>query len=183
MIANNAAISMSTRDTLEGRALSTTGAVNITGTMAYTPIGCGSTVLTGPAAPDLGTTACYAIFSGNGSVANAGVSQATGDIGTNVGLTTGYDPLLVNGTIHSNPDGSTSACAADLLNVYSYLNTLTDDIELLYPAQFGQNLVLTPHTYIMKAATFLTDTLYLNAQGNPDAVFVIKITGALGTST
>ena len=183
MIVNNAAISMSTRDTLEGRALSTTGAVNITGTMAYTPIGCNSATLTGPAAPSLGTTACYAIFSGNGSVANAGVSNVTGDIGSNVGLTTGYNPLLVKGTIHSNPDGSTSACASDLLKVYSYLNTLTDDIELLYPAQFGHNLVLTPHAYVMKSATSLTDTLYLNAQGNPDAVFVIKITGALGTST
>lgn len=32
------------------------------------------------------------------------------------------------------------------------------------------------------AATF-TDSLYLNAQGNPDAVFVIKINGALTTST
>lgn len=60
---------------------------------------------------------------------------------------------------------------------------MTNDIELLYPAQFGQNLVLTPHTYTMKSATFLTDTLSLNAQGNPDAVFVIKTTGALGTSS
>ncbi len=68
---------------------------------------------------------------------------------------------------------------ADLLNVYSYLNTLTDDIELLYPAQFGHNLVLTPHTYIMKAATSLTDTALPECKGNADAVFVIKITGAL----
>ena len=183
VIANNAAINMSTRDTLEGRALSTTGAVNVSGVMAYTPIGCGSPVLTGPAAPNLATTACYAIFSGNGSVANSGVTNVTGDVGTNVGLATGYDPLLVKGTVHPKPDGSTSACAADLLNVYGYLNTLTDDIELLYPAQFGSNLVLTPHTYIMKGATTFTDTLYLNAQGNPNAVFVIKITGALSTST
>ena len=57
---------------------------------------------------------------------------------------------------------------------YIYLNNLTEDIELLYPARFGRNLVLTPHTYIMKAAAVFTDSLYLNAQGNPDAVFVIK---------
>lgn len=183
IIANNAAINMNTRDTLEGRALSTTGAVNVSGVMAYTPIGCGSAVLTGPAAPNLATTACYAIFSGNGSVSNSGVTNVTGDVGTNVGLATGYDPLLVNGIIHPKPDGSTSACAADLLNVYNYLNTLTDDIELLYPAQFGSNLVLTPHTYIMKGATTFTDTLYLNGQGNANAVFVIKINGALSTST
>jgi hypothetical protein len=35
----------------------------------------------------------------------------------------------------------------------------------------------------MKAAAVFTDSLYLNAQGNPDAVFVIKINGALTTST
>jgi hypothetical protein len=35
----------------------------------------------------------------------------------------------------------------------------------------------------MNAATTFTDTLYLNAQGNANAVFVIKINGALSTST
>src|SRR5659263_103681 len=106
-----------------------------------------------------------------------------GSVGTNVGLTTGFDSLLVSGEIHPIPDGVTAKCAADLLDVYNYLNVLPDDIELLYPAQFGRNLVLTPHTYIMKAAAVFTDSLFLNAQGNPDAVFVIKIDGALTTST
>ena len=78
---------------------------------------------------------------------------------------------------------STAQCAADLGIVYTYLNTLPFDIELLYPAQFGNSLVLTPHTYLLNAATSLTDTLYLNAGGYPDAVFVIQINGALTTST
>ncbi|MEO6453876.1 MAG: ice-binding family protein, partial [Ginsengibacter sp.] len=39
------------------------------------------------------------------------------------------------------------------------------------------------HTYIMNAATTFTDSLYLNAEGNFNAVFVIKIKGALSTST
>jgi hypothetical protein len=53
----------------------------------------------------------------------------------------------------------------------------------LYPAQFGNNLVLTPHSYLLNAATVLTDSLYLDAQGNTNGVFVIKINGALSTST
>jgi len=183
IIAHNAAINMNTNDTLEGRALSIAGAVTIDGVLAYTPTGCGSPVLTGPTAPNLASSACYAIFSGNGSVTNSGITHVTGDIGTNVGLTTGYDPLYVTGYIHPIPDGSTASCAADLLNVYNYLNTLPNDIELLYPAQFGRNLVLTPHTYIMNGATTFTDSLYLNAEGNYNAVFVIKIKGALSTST
>lgn len=184
VIANNAAINMNTGDTLEGRALSTAGAITVDGVLAYTPIGCNSPILNGPTYPNLGSTACYAIFSGNGAVTNTGNTFVTGgDVGTNVTLTTGYNPLNVTGTIHPIPDGSTAACAADLLNVYTYLNTLPYDIELLYPAQFGNKLVLTPHTYIMNAATIFTDTLYLNALGNSNAVFVIKINGALSTST
>jgi hypothetical protein len=183
VIANNAAIVISTRDTIEGRALSTAGAITINGAMVYTPIGCGSPYLTGPAAPDLKTAACFVLFSGDGSVTNTGVTSLMGSVGTNVGLTTGFDPLKVTGTIHPIPDGTTAQCAADLNDAYNYLNTLPVDIELLYPAQFGRNLVLTPHTYIMKAAAIFTDSLYLNAQGNPNAVFVIKIDGALTTST
>ena len=183
IVANNAAIDMSTNDTLEGRAVSTTGAVTISGILAYMPIGCGSPQLNGPAAPNLGSAACFAIFSGNGSVTNAGSTHVTGDIGSNVGLTTGYDPLLVNGNIHSIPDGTTSACASDLVNAYNYLNALPYNIELLYPAQFGNNLVLTPHTYLMNAATSFTGNVYLNAQGNSNAVFVLQINGALSTST
>lgn len=183
IIANNAAIIISARDTIEGRALSTTGSITIDGALAYTPTSPESPYLTGPTAPDLKSAACFTLFSANGPVSNTGISTIIGSIGTNVGLTTGFDPLLVTGTIHLIPDGTTAQCAADLLNAYNYLNILPVDIELLYPAQFGRNLVLTPHTYIMKAAAVFTDSLYLNAQGNPDAVFVIKINGALTTST
>ncbi|MDD5184730.1 MAG: ice-binding family protein [Paludibacter sp.] len=183
IIANNAAISITTRDTIEGRALSTAGAITVDGALVYTPTGCGSPYLTGPAAPDLKSTACFALFSADGPVSNTGITTINGSVGTNVGLTTGFDPLLVSGNIHPIPDGTTAQCAADLLTVYNYLNVLPEDIELLYPAQFGRNLVLTPHTYIMKAAAVFTDSLYLNAQGNPDTVSVIKINGALTTST
>jgi len=183
IVANNAAISMSTSDTLEGRALSTAGAININGVLAYTPVGCGSPVHRGPVAPNLGTAACYVLLSGNGSVINSGVTYATGDIGTNVGLTVGFDPLKVAGTVHPIPDVSTAQAAADVLIAYNYLNVLPYDIELLYPAQFGNNLVLTPHTYLLNAATAFTDTLYLDAEGDSNAVFVMQVNGALTTST
>lgn len=183
VIANNAAILLNTRDTIEGRVLSTTGAISIDGVLIYTPTGCGSPYLTGPQAPDLKSAACFTLFSSNGPVLNTGISHILGSVGTNVGLTTGFDSLLVSGAIHPIPDLVTAKCAADLLEVYNYLNVLPYDIELLYPAKFGQNLVLTPHTYIMKAAAVFTDSLYLNAEGNADAVFVIKIDGALVTST
>jgi hypothetical protein len=183
IIANNAAIEMNTGTILEGRALSTAGAVTVDGVLAYTPIGCGSAVLTGPLAPALASVACYALFTSDGPASNAGVTNVIGDVGSNNGLTTGYNPLFVAGTVHPIPDGSTVQAASDLLNAYNYLNALPYDIELLYPAQFGNSLVLTPHTYILNGATTFTDTLYLNAQGDANAIFVIQIKGALSTST
>lgn len=183
IVANNAAIEMAIGDTLEGRALSTAGAVTVNGVLAYTPIGCGSPVLTGPIAPDLGAAACYAIFSTDGAVVNTGITNITGDVGSNNGSASGFDPLLISGQIHPIPDVSTAQCANDLLVAYNYLNVLPNDIELLYPAQFGNNLVLTPHTYLMGGAATFTDSLYLDAQGNSDAIFVIKVNGALSTST
>ncbi|HEX8461079.1 MAG TPA: ice-binding family protein [Segetibacter sp.] len=183
VIANNAAIAIANGVSLEGRALSTTGAITLNGTTAKTPVGCGSPLLTGPAAPALGTTVCYALFSGNGQVTNAGNTFVTGDIGTNSGLVAGFNPLNVTGTIHTIPDGSTSMCAADLLNLYGSLNTAAADINLLFPAQFGRGLTLTPHTYTLNGATAFNDTVFLNAQGNADAVFIIKINGAFQTGT
>ncbi|MDX9932541.1 MAG: ice-binding family protein, partial [Bacteroidales bacterium] len=182
IIANNAAIEMNSGDTLEGRAIAIIGAITVDGVLAYTPIGCGSPLLTGPVPPDLGIAACYAVFSSNGPVTNTGVSFITGDVGTNVGLTAGFDALNVDGVIHPIPDISTAEAAASLLVAYNNINTYPEDIELLYPAQFGRNLVLTPHTYVMNGAVTFTDSLYLNAQGNADAVFVIKIYGAVTTS-
>ena len=183
VIANNAAISLGAGVTLEGRALSTTGAVAVFGVLAYTPIDAGSALLAGHAPPALASTACYALFSSNGLVTNSGITSVMGDIGTNSGSTTGYNSLDVTGTIHPGPDASTGQCSADLLNVYNYLDTIPYDIELLYPAQFGNSLVLTPHTYLMNGAVTFTDTLFLNAEGNGNAVFIIKANGPISTGT
>jgi len=183
LIVNNAEIDMASGVTLEGRALSTAGAITVESLLAYTPRGCGLPLLTGPLAPNLASMECYTIFSSNGPVDNVGITNVVGDIGTNNGTVTGFNPLLVVGIIHTVPDPSTVLAASDLLNAYAYLNALPFDIELLFPAQFGHNLVLTPHTYIMNGAVTFTDTVFLNAEGNPNAVFVIQVKGAFATTT
>lgn len=133
-------------------------------------------------APDMGTADCYTIFSGNGAVSNSGVSNITGDIGTNNGSATGFDSLLVTGEIHPIPDSSTLQCSLDLAIAYNYLLALPFDTQLMLPAQFGNGMVLTPQVYLLDAATTLSDTLYFDAQNNPDAVFIIQINGALSAS-
>ena len=184
IIANNAAIDMtSTLDTLEGRALSINGAVTMSAMMAYTPIGCGSPVLTGPAAPALVSAAPFAVFSSIGAVTSTPITYVTGDVGSNSTTTTGFNPLNVTGIIHTPPDAATAACAGSLNTVYNTLVALPADIELTDPANFGYDLVLTPHTYHLGALTMLNGNIYLNAEGNPNAVFVIQINGAFNTTT
>ena len=183
LIAHNGAIDMGAGGVLEGRELSTTGAVSVYGTTAFTPVGCGTPILTGPISPALNTVSCFTLFSANGTVSNSGITNIIGDVGSNTGSTTGFNPLSVSGTIHPVPDAATVQCAVNFQTLYTYLTTLSYDIPLLYPAQFGNSLVLTPHTYFMNAAAVLTDSLYLNALGNANAIFVIQINGALTTST
>lgn len=182
IVSHSARIDMNANDTLEGRALALGGAINPSGMLAYIPAGCGFPVPAGPASPDLSVAGCFAVFSSNGFVNNFGISHATGDIGSNTQNPSGWDQLLVNGIVHLVPDGATTACQNALLNAYNYINLLPVDITLKFPAQFGNNLVLTPHTYLLDAATQLTDTVYINALNQPNAVFVIQINGALTTS-
>lgn len=182
-IVNNGAIILNTLDSLEGRLLTTVGAITVNGISANIPKGCGSVALTGPAEFGMGELACYALFSKSGAVTNTGVSRVTGDVGTNVALTTGFDSLLVEGKIHPIPDSSTARAADSLTAMYTFLNTLTVDIELMQPAQFGRNLILTPHVYLLNAATQFDDSLYLDAEGDSNAVFVIKVNGAFTTNS
>jgi uncharacterized protein (UPF0333 family) len=182
IIAHDGAISMAAGDTLEGRALSTTGAITVNGVIAKLPLGFGLPILSGPDFPQLGTTSCFALFTSSGELTNNGITHVTGDIGTNVGLVTGFNNLFITGAVHNIPDLATSVCAIDLLALHTELHGANHEIELLYPAQFGHKLELTPHIYLLDAATMLTDTVYFNAQGNADAVFVIQVNGAFATT-
>src|SRR3989339_330273 len=78
-------ISLSSGDTLEGRALTTNGAILTDNVLVYTPVGCSSPALTGPAAPSLVSMECFTIFSSDGPVTNVGDTYVTGDVGTNNG--------------------------------------------------------------------------------------------------
>ena len=183
IVAHNALINMGIGDSLEGRALSINGAISTNAIVAFTPIGCGSGLLTGPAAPAiLDSTAVYSVFSSIGPVTSTPVTYVNGSVGSNTALPTGFIPSNVSGSIQGM-DVSTANAAADLTNIYNYLNTLPADIDLMDPANFGYNLVLTPHTYLLTPATMLTDTVILNAEGDANAVFIFRINGSFLTST
>ncbi|MDP1745588.1 MAG: ice-binding family protein [Bacteroidota bacterium] len=179
------AINLTVNDTLEGRALAINGAITVYEGKIYTPIGCGSPALPGPLKPNLASLACWTIFSANGLIENtAPFATSIGDVGNNnIGAITGWTPGMVTGTLHNIfPDAATDTAAVHLTSVYNEIYALPVDIILTEPTELGHSLVLTPHVYSMGAAALLTDTLILNALGDANAVFVIKImVGGLDT--
>lgn len=132
-------------------------------------------------APDLLTTACYALFTASGAVTNVNNTTITGDIGTNLGTVSGFNALQVTGVIHQSPDVSTGTCTSDLNIVYDYLNAIPHDTQLANPALFGNGMILNAQVYLLNAATILTGNLTLDAEGNADAVFIFHVTGAFST--
>lgn len=99
---------------LEGRALSTVGAVSVSALTAGTPIGCGSPIFTGPVAPNMQAISCFAVLTTSGIVINTGTANLVGDIGSNSLTALGFNLVGVVGTIHPVPDLSTSDGSSDL---------------------------------------------------------------------
>ncbi len=172
---------------IEGRVLTLNGAVNADELTANIPSTLSSlpSVTRIPFEPVMGTTRCWALLTEEGAVTDAGLSNSVivGHIGTNVGAVNGFDPLLVTGSIHSSPDDSTAQASTDLNILFSYLSTMPYDIELLNPLQLGNSQVFTPNVYFSKTAATLTDTIFLDGQGDSDARFLIRIGGALITGS
>ncbi len=176
------AIGLNTGTKLEGRAFSISGAIQVSSTTATAPRGCGSKILIGPALPSLGDAVCFSLLTGVGQLTSNGISHIGGHVGTNNGPVFGFNPLFVD-SIHPVPDNMTADGTASIVALHTVLLAMQCEITLTQPTQFGYSQVLTPHVYCLGAATHLTDTIFLDAQGNADAVFVIKIAGAFTTET
>ena len=131
-------------------------------------------------APNLGTASGYALFTSVGAFTNTGASIVTGDIGTNAGALTGFPPGTINGQTHI-ADPASVAAATDLATAYGYLSAMPCGIVI--GVGLGNNQILTPNVYCTGAASTLNGNLTLDAQGDPNALFVIKIDGALSTGS
>ncbi|MFT5647369.1 MAG: hypothetical protein ACI976_002059 [Aureispira sp.] len=167
---------------IDGRILATSGAISVSGITAKAPTTCSDFINGGPTPPNLSTAGCFASLTSNGTVTNTGTTNVIGSIGTNSVTVSGFNPLGVVGIIHSTPDAVTAQASSDLNTLHTYLYSLPNDIELLFPTLFGFSQVLTPNVYLINAATVLNDTIFLNAQGDSTAIFVIRIMGALTTA-
>ncbi|WP_222872077.1 ice-binding family protein [Streptomyces sp. WAC01526] len=132
----------------------------------------------------LGTAATFGVLA-NTAVTNTGPTVVTGDLGVSpAGAVTGFNPPgTVTGTIHVN-DAAAAQAQADLL--IGYGNALLQPATATVATELG-GTTLTPGVYNSLSGTFsLNGPLTLDAQGDPNAVFIFKtnttlITGAAGT--
>jgi len=128
-------------------------------------------------APNLRTAGNFVFFTTTGAVSNAVASQITGNVGTNAGALTGFGSLV---GVTDSVNAVSAQAAVDLLIAYTQLSLA---IPTFFPAVLlGNGQVLHPGVYLIGAATTLNLGLTLDAQGNPNAVFIIQITGAFSTT-
>jgi hypothetical protein len=92
LFAKDAAASIGSGSTLEGRLFSNTGAITVGSSTINIP--------SGSSHYNLGELSSYALFTSSGAIDNGGTSTITGNIGTNSGSITGFvSPTVVNGSI------------------------------------------------------------------------------------
>jgi hypothetical protein len=130
-------------------------------------------------AVDLGTNDDFAILAGS-TVTNTGSSVITGDLGLSPGTSvTGFPPGTVSGTQHVT-DAAAAQAQTDLTAAYNDAAGQTPVSTV--PTELG-GTTKTAGVYDSAAGTFgITGTLTLDAEGDPDAVFIFKTASTLITA-
>jgi len=139
------------------------------------------TIIFGQSAPTLGVASTFAVFTAVGQFDNIGAATyVVGDVGTDVGAFNAFPPGTVVGQIHV-ADPTSAQAATDVDVAYSYLSGVT--CGTVIGTTLGSGQILTPDVYCLGAASTLNGNLILDGQGNPNALFIFKINGALTTGT
>ena len=126
----------------------------------------------------LGTANPFAVLAGS-TVTNTGPSTINGNLGVSPGAAvTGFPPGTVNGTI-DKANAVASQAQSDLTTAYNDAAGRTP--ALAVSADLGGQ-TLTPGVYKSASSLGLTGTLTLDAQGDPDAVFIFQAGSTLTTA-
>ena len=125
----------------------------------------------------LGTAASFAVLGGQ-TVTNTGPSLLNGDLGVSPGNTApGFPPGIVNGAVHLG-DAVALQAQTDLTTAY---NDAANRPFTNVAVELGGTTLL-PGVY--RSPTLqITGTLTLNAQGNPNAVFIFQAGSTLITAS
>jgi hypothetical protein len=128
----------------------------------------------------LGTAASFAVLAGS-TVTNTGNSVISGDLGVSPGTAiTGFPPgMVINGKIHS-ADAVALQAQTDLTTAYNDAKGRTPVTAV--PADIG-GMELVAGVYKASSALSLTGTVTLNAENDPDAVFIFQAPSTLITAS
>ncbi|MHB8281135.1 MAG: ice-binding family protein [Candidatus Humimicrobiaceae bacterium] len=140
------------------------------------------TLIAGPTTVNLGTAASFAVLAGTG-ITNTGNSVINGDIGSYpTASITGFPPGIVNGTNHAG-DAVTQGAKDDLVIAYNDAAGRTPTSATDYTGVDLGGLTLTSGVYRASTSMALTGTLTLDAQGDPNAVFIFQAGSTLTTAS
>jgi hypothetical protein len=142
----------------------------------------GAMASAGPAPVPLGAASSFGVLAGS-TVTSVGPTKITGDLGVSPGTgVTGFPPGIVTGSIHAGDDAAAKA-KNDLLVAYN------DGASRLGAAVLPGNLgglTFTPGLYKNSSSTMISGTgtnaiFTLDAQGDPNAVFIFQMGSTLTT--
>jgi Flp pilus assembly protein TadG len=124
----------------------------------------------------------FAVLGGSAVTNTNTPTIVNGNLGVSPGsAVTGFPPgIVTGGTIHA-ADAVAAQAQSDLTTTYVNLANQACNTDLT-----GQDLggkTLTPGVYCFSTSAQLTGTLSLDAQGNPNAVFIFKIGSTLTTAS
>jgi hypothetical protein len=161
-------------------------AASLTVVMLVAMIAAPSMAMAAQATVDLGTTASFAVLGGS-IVTNTGSSVVSGDLGIypGSGVTphfTGFPPGVVGppGTVH-DADAVATQAQTDLVTAYN--DAAGRQVTRVLTGTDLGGLTLTPGVYFFSSSAQLTGDLILDAQGDPDAVFIFQIGSTLTTAS
>lgn len=143
-----------------------------------------TTVLVAPVSAqtvDLGTAGGFAVL-GASAVTNTGPTVIVGDLGispNNASSVTGFPPGQIIGATHF-ADALALSAQNDTTTAYDILAGRACDTTV--SGDLGGS-TLTPGVYCSATSMALTGTLTLDAQNDPDAVFVFQIGSTLTTAS
>ncbi|MDI1317297.1 ice-binding family protein [Flavobacterium sp.] len=170
-LAHNGAISFGAWAVLQGRALTLAGAITTYENFINLPP-------TPAEGPDMGSVADFILFTTVGAITNTGTTFLSGSIGTDAGAITGFAPSTEFIYIE---DSVTVLGAEDLALAYNDLQTRAPN-NIAHSPAFGGGEILTPGVYSIGAAGSIAGTITLDALGDPNAIFIIRVGGALTTA-
>jgi hypothetical protein len=131
--------------------------------------------------PDLGSTERFVLFTATGAFNELGTgSTVTGDVSTNAGAFAAFPPGTLNGTKFLPGSAEAVEAATDVMVAFSDLNQGGATIAAVF-----DGLTLTPGVYTVATAASMAvnGVLTLDGEGNPQAIFVIRIGGAFAMAS